>query len=123
MGTFAAQTRNSITFGVKVQTRTAPRTLKIRSVFTRHCRAATDRECSVAASDIAQTLRQQLPYQWLLEGGESFDFDLSAIIDRLDAIKPFGYPADPPGLALDDLNEQLARLLDWADEAEIKLIA
>lgn len=122
MGTFAAQTRNSITFGVKVQTRTAPRTLKIRSVFTRHSRAVTDRECSAAASDIALTLRQQLPVQWLLEGGDSFDFDLAAIIEGLDAIKPFGYPEDPPGLALDDLNEQLAKLLDWADDAEIKLI-
>ncbi|QHF00724.1 hypothetical protein LCG56_28620 (plasmid) [Pseudomonas cannabina pv. alisalensis] len=121
MGTLAARTRNSKTIGVKVQTRAAPRYLKIRSLFSRHSQAISDSECSVAAADIAQALRQQLPYQWLIEGGESFDFDLAAIIDGLEAVKPFGYPEDPPGLALDDLNEQLARLLDWADEAGIKL--
>lgn len=106
---------------VQVSTRTAPRALRIRRTLAAHSLAATAAECSAAAQEIATALRSQLPCQWLVEGGGAFDFELANIVEGLEAISPFGYPSDPPHLALDDLNELMAKLFDWADESGIKL--
>lgn len=106
---------------VQVSSRTAPRSLRIRTTLKRHSEAATALECVSAASDIAALLRQQLPCQWFVEGGDSFDFDLAGIVDSFESITLCRYQSDPPAVALDDLNEVLARLLDWADDAQINL--
>ncbi|MCU9529340.1 hypothetical protein [Pseudomonas mosselii] len=107
---------------VQVKTRSVPRRLPIRSVFEKHSRARSARECAVAAAEIASFLRQQLPAQWLVEGSEAFNFELARLVEGFEAITPTAFPSDPPDLALDELNEQLASLLDWADDMEIQMV-
>ncbi|MBM5458582.1 hypothetical protein H8F21_13515 [Pseudomonas sp. P66] len=115
--------RASSICAIQVHTRSAPRRLRIRPVFARHSRATSAQDCAVAAAEIASFLRQQLPSQWLVEGADAFNFELAGIVDGLEAITPVAYPADPPDQALDELNEQLARLLDWADDLGITMVA
>lgn len=115
--------RSQTICAVHVRTRSAPRLLRIQNVLARHRQASSAPECAAAAQDILTSLRHQMPCQWLIEGGEEFDFELARLVDGFEAIHPFAYPADPPDLALDDLNELLARLLDWADDLNIKLAA
>lgn len=108
---------------VQVNTRSVPRRLPIRPVFARHSRARSAKECAAAAAEIASFLRQQLPAKWLVEGTEFFNFDLAKLVDGFEAITPTAFPSDPPDQALDELNEQLASLLDWVDETGIQIVS
>lgn len=121
MGTHASNPHSSGICAIQVTTRSAPRTLSIRGVFANHSRAASAADCASAAAQIVLALRQQLPSQWLVEGGALFDFELAAIVDGFESISPQVYPSAPPDQAMDDLNEHVARLLDWADDIGIKL--
>lgn len=121
MGSHASNPHNSGICAVQVTTRSAPRTLHIRGVFANHTIAASAADCASAACQIVLALRQQLPYQWLVEGGALFDFELASIVDGFESLNPDVYPSEPTDQAMDDLNEHLARLLDWADDIGIKL--
>lgn len=121
MGLQATHHVNRNICAVQVAPRQPPRCLRIRNTLAAHRAASTAPECAAAAKDIVASLRQQVPCKWLVEGGEAFEFELAGIIEGLEAVTPVTYPVDHPDRALDELNELVARLLDWADSRELKL--
>lgn len=76
--------------------------------------------CAAAGQRVAHSLRQLLPGEWFLEGGDLFDFELACIVEKLESIRPYAYPNETRHQALDELNENLAHLLDWAESVDLE---
>jgi hypothetical protein len=77
--------------------------------------------CARKAHHIAKTIRSQAPSEWLAEGLESFDTDLCDIVENLEGMSPLTYPGECSDLPIDEFNQLIARLFDWAEEANVCL--
>lgn len=95
-------------------------TIAIRAIV-RECRDFSAPACASKAHRIARIFRVQAPEAWFIEGGGSFDLDLCDIIENLEAIEPHSFPGECRDTHIDELNQLLARLYDWAEDANVFL--
>lgn len=96
------------------------RTIPIRTIL----RAQQDYSapaCASKAHRIASVLRAQAPDAWFTEGGGAFDLELCDIVENLEAMTPHTFPGECRDYHIDELNQLVARLFDWADDANVSL--
>jgi hypothetical protein len=84
------------------------RTLKIRDILHRDASNQTD--AIAVAKEISGRIRAQLPAAWLDVTHDDYSGDLDDVVMALDGIGP---TTDQP--SVDELNEVLELLYDWAD--------
>ena len=94
----------------------------VRAIVRNQSETRTPQGCAEAAHRIAAQVQQLVPRTWLTEGLAEFDFDLDNVVERLKAITPDLYPGEDEDQRLDDLNECIAALYDWADDRRTHLI-
>lgn len=95
--------------------------IDIRSIVRQYGRHPDPTRCADAARKIAEKLLSSLPETWMIEGLADFDFYLDRILSGLDQITAEIFPGEEPDQRLDDLNECLTSIYDWADEKSIVL--
>ncbi|MHC5194755.1 hypothetical protein ACYSUW_13470 [Pseudomonas frederiksbergensis] len=70
---------------------------------------------------MAATIRANAPADWFVEGLPVFDTELCDIVECLEAMTPHRFPGDNADTHIDDLNQLLARIFDWADDSNVCL--
>lgn len=93
----------------------------VRAIVRNQSETRTPQGCAEVAHRIAAQVEQIVPGAWLTEGLAEFDFDLDNALERLKAITPDLYPGEDVDQRIDDLNECLAALYDWADDRRSQL--
>lgn len=78
----------------------------------------TEEGAARVANAIATALRQQLPPHWL-ETGPDMDFDLIEVVEGMESVTPTSYADDDDFTVLEDLNNMLGSLYDWADRQRV----
>jgi hypothetical protein len=84
----------------------------IKSIIDRDIDNTSEENAAAVANEIARLLRSKLGDY--LEG-EKLDFELLEIVEGMEALRPDSYADDPSFTALEDLNNMLDGLYDWAD--------
>lgn len=77
--------------------------------------------CASKAHRMAATIRAHVPADWFVEGINAFDTELCDIVENLEAMTPHKFPGDCADSHVDDLNQLLARIFDWADDTNVCL--
>jgi hypothetical protein len=77
--------------------------------------------CASKAHRLAATIRANTPADWFIEGLNIFDTELCEIVESLEAMTPHRFPGDGADTHIDDLNQLLARIFDWADDSNVCL--
>lgn len=70
---------------------------------------------------MASAFRAHAPADWFVEGLDTFDMELCDIVESLEAMPPHRFPGDSADTHIDDLNQLLARIFDWADDSNVCL--
>lgn len=78
----------------------------------------TEEAAAGVANVIAKALRQQLPAKWL-DTGPDMDFDLLEVVEGMESVSPDSYADDDDFTVLEDLNNMLGSLYDWADRQRV----
>lgn len=100
---------------------TFSRTIPIRTIIREDQRDHSATACARKAHQVAETIRTLSPSEWFADGLESFDPDLCDIVENLEGMSPFTYPGECIDLPIDEFNQLIARLLDWAEDANVCL--
>ncbi|MFY0990900.1 hypothetical protein [Halomonas sp. C05BenzN] len=94
------------------------RRLRLKDLLAVSPDATSDERAAWVANRIAERLRRQLPAAWL-ETGEEMDFELLEVVDGMAALTPSSYDDDEDFSVLEDLNNMLGQLYDWADRRRV----
>lgn len=94
------------------------RRLRLKDLLADSPDATSDERAAWVANRIAERLRRQLPAAWL-ETGEEMDFELLEVVDGMEALTPTSYDDDEDFSVLEDLNNMLGQLYDWADRRRV----
>ncbi len=94
------------------------RRLRLKDLLADSPDATSDERAAWVANCIAERLRRQLPAAWL-ETGEEMDFELLEVVDGMEALLPTSYDDDEDFSVLEDLNNMLGQLYDWADRRRV----
>lgn len=95
------------------------RTIDIKGVLRRDQSNTSAAHAASVANEIGLILRLSLPVE-LLDWSND-DTEALEIVDCLESLRPDSYADDPTYSALQDLNDTLARLYDWADRERVWL--
>lgn len=97
------------------------RQIKIKSVIFRDQENATEVHAAAAANEIAAIIRASVPAGWFEFDDDRYDEDLLEIVEGMEALRPDSYEDEPAFSALEDLNNMLEGLYDWADSKRVWL--
>lgn len=97
------------------------RTIDIKEILRRDPRNKTEAHAAAVANEIGNLVRSKVPSEWLDWNSEELDEELAIIVDGMDALRADSYADDPHFSALQDFNEMLAGLYDWANLKRIWL--
>jgi hypothetical protein len=86
------------------------RTVNIKRFINTDPDNISDEHCVKVANEIAAELRAKLPAKLIAD-----DFELEDIVETLEQLRPDSYADDPSFSAVQDLNNTLELLYDWAD--------
>lgn len=76
---------------------------------------SNDEMAAITANKIAAAIRATVPPEWLDGCHDNWDEKLDEIVIGMEALKPDSYDDDPDFSPLEDLNNMLDELYDWAD--------
>jgi|SRR5690606_7390478 len=76
---------------------------------------SNDKLAANSANKIAEVIRSTVPAEWLDGCHDNWDETLDEIVIGMEALKPGSYADDPGFSPLEDLNNMLDQLYDWAD--------
>ena len=96
-------------------------TIDIKQILQRDPGNTTEAHAAAVANEIGKLVRSKVPASWLDSNADDFDLDLAEIVDGLEALRPDSFLDEPDFSALQDLNEMLAALYDWANLKRIWL--
>lgn len=91
------------------------RTIRIKDLLSDD---ASEESAARIAREIAARLKRQLPAAWV-ETGEEVDVALMEVIDGMASLTADSYADDDSYSAVEDLNNMLAELYDWADRCRV----
>ena len=91
------------------------RTIDIKEILRRDPSNKTEAHAAAVANEIGKLVRSKVPAAWLDWNSEELDEDLAIIVDGMDALRADSFVDEPDFSALQDLNEMLAGLYDWAN--------
>lgn len=91
------------------------RTINIKDIIHRDRDNETPEHAAAVANEIAALIRSKIPAAWLDDRSDDFDEELFEIVDGMEALTPNSYADDPSYSVLEDLNNMLSGLYDWAD--------
>lgn len=80
----------------------------------------SDEHAAKVANQIAALIRSSVPASWL-EACEEQDSALAEIVEGMEALAPDSYDDDEDFSPLEDLNNMLDQLYDWADAKRVWL--
>lgn len=91
------------------------RTINIKDIIHRDKTNETPEHAAAVANEIAALIRAHVPPTWLDDRSDDFDEELFEIVDGMETLTPNSYADDPSYSVLEDLNNMLTGLYDWAD--------
>lgn len=97
------------------------RMIKIKSVIFRDQANTTEAHAAAVANEIAAIIRASVPASWLELDDDQYDEDLLEIVENMESLRPDSYADDPAFTVLEDLNDALESLYDWADSKRVWL--
>jgi hypothetical protein len=97
------------------------RTINIKPIIKQDPDNTSNEHAASVANRVAGLLRQALPAHWLDWQSNDQDEDITILVEELEALKPDSYDDDPDFTPLEDLNNMLDRLYDWANIKRIWL--
>lgn len=95
--------------------------IDIKAVLTRDPGNETEEHAAAVANEIGALLRSGLPDAMLDVMSEAFDAELSEIVDHLEWLKPDSHEGIADRTNLEDLNDRLEEIYDWADGKRVWL--
>lgn len=90
-------------------------TINIKEILRRDPSNETEAHAAAVANEIGKLIRSKVPAAWLDWNAEDLDEELTMIVEGMEALRPDSYVGEPDFSALQDLNEMLAGLYDWAN--------
>jgi len=96
------------------------RTINIKAVLNEDRLNTSDEHAAQVANRIGALVRKRVPAGWLELGAEA-DFELIEIVEGMETLKPDGYAGENGFTPLDDLNNMLDGLYDWANAKRVWL--
>ena len=97
------------------------RTINIKTILDEDRDNTSDDHCAQNANRIGALVRSSVPKSWLDWGSLDMDEELLNIVEGLEALRPDSYSDDLDFSPLEDLNNMLGQLYDWADSKRIWL--
>lgn len=96
-------------------------TIDIKSILHEDQSNTSNEHAAKVANRIGALLRGRVPAAWLEHGSDRVDFTLLEIVEGMEALKPDSYEGETDFTPLDDLNNMIDQLYDWADGKRIWL--
>lgn len=97
------------------------RTINIKAILNRDIDNTSEEHAASVANEIAALLRSKVPRVWIDVLKEECDWDLLELVEGMEALRPDSYADDATYSALEDLNNMLDQLYDWADDRRVWL--
>lgn len=97
------------------------RTINIKSILNEDRSNTTNERAADVANRIGALIRVSVPKTWLDWESEAWDEDLLEVVEGMEALKPDSYDGEDDFTPLDDLNNMLDQLYDWADRKRVWL--
>lgn len=96
------------------------KTINIKSILYQYKNDTSEDITALVANKIAALFRSEVP-SWLDWSSDSLDEDLTILIEEMDGLRADSHADDPSFTVLDDLNNMLDQLYDWADVKRVWL--
>ena len=97
------------------------RKVDIKAILHEDQSNTSNEHAALVANRIGALLRSRLPSVLLEVGNDEVDFDLIEIVEGMEALRPDSYDGEEDFTPLDDLNNMLDQLYDWADANRVWL--
>lgn len=95
------------------------RQLKIKHFLQENPDKTSDERAAWVANRIAETIKLSVPAAWLDVTDEATDWELLEVVDGMADLRPDSYDDDDDFSPLEDLNNMLDELYDWADSKRV----
>lgn len=98
------------------------RTINIKPILYRDQGNETPEHAASVANEIGALIRTSVPAGWLDWDSDDCDETLLEIVEGMECLRPDSYANESDGYTpLEDLNNMLAGLYDWADDKRVWL--
>jgi len=95
--------------------------IDIKSILQEDQSNKSNEHAAHVANRIGSLIRSRVPTDWLDWNSIDLDEDLTQIVEGMEALKPNSYEGEADFTPLDDLNNMLDQLYDWADGKRVWL--
>ena len=97
------------------------RTINIKEIIFRDQGNESPEHAASVANDIAALIRKQVPASWLEITDPNYDADLDELVEGMESLSPTSYAGETDYSVIEDLNNMLTGLYDWADAKRVWL--
>ena len=97
------------------------RKVNIKTILSEDPTNKSPEHAASVANRIGALLRAKLPAELLDFNESAYDFHIAEIVESMEQLKATDYCDDGSYTPLDDLNDRLSELYDWADVSRVWL--
>ncbi|HBO7965298.1 TPA: hypothetical protein L5C46_003765 [Pseudomonas aeruginosa] len=97
------------------------RTIDIKKILCEDQSNTSNEHSAQVANRIGALIRNNVPAAWLDWESSYLDEDLAHVVEGMETLRPDSYEAETDFTPLEDLNNMLEQLYDWADGKRVWL--
>jgi len=97
------------------------REIAVKAILHEDKSNTSNEHAAQVANRIAALIRSRIPAAWLDWNSDDLDENLTQIVEGMEALKPNSYEGVADFTPLEDLNNMLDQLYDWADGKRVWL--
>ncbi|WP_432263388.1 hypothetical protein [Cupriavidus sp. TMH.W2] len=94
------------------------KSINIKEILHRDQRNESNQHVAAVAAEIASLIRSSVPSEWLDIAKDDYDRELVEVVELLESVSAEGMEE---GTLLEDFNDFLEQLYDWADYRRVWL--